>query len=105
MPLLCRRGPSTLAREHVSRRVTRGANPVAMSVRAVLWDLDGTLTDSVRFVVDTANRVIEAHGGSPLPFESAVHTPASPKATISAMLSLLMSPMSRTCFSLRQPWS
>jgi phosphoglycolate phosphatase-like HAD superfamily hydrolase len=32
-------------------------------VRAVLWDLDGTLTDSVRFVVDTANRVIEAHGG------------------------------------------
>jgi len=41
-----------------------------VSVRAVLWDLDGTLTDSVRFVVDTANRVIEAHGGSPLPFES-----------------------------------
>ena len=39
-------------------------------LRAVLWDLDGTLTDSVRFVVDTANRVIEAHGGSPLPFES-----------------------------------
>jgi HAD superfamily hydrolase (TIGR01509 family) len=36
----------------------------------VLWDLDGTLTDSVRFVVDTANRVIEAHGGTPLPFES-----------------------------------
>ena len=32
-------------------------------MRAVLWDLDGTLTDSVRFVVDTANRVIEAHGG------------------------------------------
>lgn len=41
-----------------------------MRLRAVLWDLDGTLTDSVRFVVDTANRVIEAHGGSPLPFES-----------------------------------
>lgn len=41
-----------------------------MTVRAVLWDLDGTLTDSVRFVVDTANRVIEAHGGTPLPFES-----------------------------------
>jgi len=39
-------------------------------LRAVLWDLDGTLTDSVRFVVDTANRVIEAHGGSPLAFES-----------------------------------
>ena len=41
-----------------------------MTIRAVLWDLDGTLTDSVRFVVDTANRVIEAHGGTPLPFES-----------------------------------
>lgn len=41
-----------------------------MSVRAVLWDLDGTLTDSVRFVVDTANRVIVAHGGSALEFES-----------------------------------
>ena len=41
-----------------------------MTLRAVLWDLDGTLTDSVRFVVDTANRVIEAHGGVPLPFES-----------------------------------
>jgi HAD superfamily hydrolase (TIGR01509 family) len=41
-----------------------------VSLRAVLWDLDGTLTDSVRFVVDTANRVIEAHGGSPLAFES-----------------------------------
>ena len=41
-----------------------------MKLRAVLWDLDGTLTDSVRFVVDTANRVIEAHGGTPLPFES-----------------------------------
>jgi len=39
-------------------------------VRAVLWDLDGTLTDSVRFVVDTANRVIEAHGGSALDFDS-----------------------------------
>lgn len=35
-------------------------------IRAVLWDLDGTLTDSVRFVVDTANRVIEAHGGAAL---------------------------------------
>ena len=41
-----------------------------MSVRAVLWDLDGTLTDSVRFVVDTANRVITAHGGSALDFDS-----------------------------------
>jgi len=34
-----------------------------------LWDLDGTLTDSVRFVVDTANRVIEAHGGAALDFD------------------------------------
>ena len=35
----------------------------------MLWDLDGTLTDSVRFVVDTANRVIVAHGGTPLEHE------------------------------------
>jgi HAD superfamily hydrolase (TIGR01509 family) len=41
-----------------------------VTLRAVLWDLDGTLTDSVRFVVDTANRVIEAHGGAALEFES-----------------------------------
>lgn len=41
----------------------------AKPVRAVLWDLDGTLTDSVRFVVDTANRVIEAHGGTRLDFD------------------------------------
>jgi len=41
-----------------------------VTLRAVLWDLDGTLTDSVRFVVDTANRVIEAHGGSALDFDS-----------------------------------
>ena len=39
-------------------------------MRAVLWDLDGTLTDSVRFVVDTANRVIEAHGGVALDHET-----------------------------------
>src|SRR5437762_6983175 len=43
--------------------------PGATPVRAVLWDLDGTLTDSVRFVVDTANRVIEAHGGAALDFD------------------------------------
>lgn len=36
----------------------------------MLWDLDGTLTDSVRFVVDTANRVIEAHGGTRLAYET-----------------------------------
>jgi HAD superfamily hydrolase (TIGR01509 family) len=41
-----------------------------LTVRAVLWDLDGTLTDSVRFVVDTANRVITAHGGTALDFAS-----------------------------------
>ena len=35
----------------------------------MLWDLDGTLTDSVRFVVDTCNEVIVAHGGVPLGFD------------------------------------
>jgi len=39
------------------------------AVRAVLWDLDGTLTDSVRFVVDTANTIITSHGGAALAFE------------------------------------
>lgn len=38
------------------------------ALRAVLWDLDGTLTDSVRFVVDTANTVITSHGGPALEF-------------------------------------
>ncbi|MDQ2912212.1 MAG: HAD family hydrolase [Chloroflexota bacterium] len=38
-------------------------------LRAVLWDLDGTLTDSVHLVVETMNSVIAAHGGPPLPYE------------------------------------
>ena len=41
----------------------------ASHLRAVLWDLDGTLTDSVRLVVETMNAVIAAHGGPPLPYE------------------------------------
>lgn len=36
----------------------------------MLWDLDGTLTDSVRFVIDTANGVIAAHGGTPLEYQT-----------------------------------
>jgi phosphoglycolate phosphatase len=35
----------------------------------ICWDLDGTLTDSVRFVVDTANTVITRRGGTPLDFD------------------------------------
>lgn len=35
----------------------------------VCWDLDGTLTDSVRFVVDTANAVITGRGGTALDFD------------------------------------
>lgn len=35
----------------------------------MLWDLDGTLTDSVRFVIDTANQVIRSHGGAALDHE------------------------------------
>jgi HAD superfamily hydrolase (TIGR01509 family) len=42
---------------------------VANRLRAVLWDLDGTLTDSVRLVVETMNAVITAHGGPPLPYD------------------------------------
>ena len=40
-----------------------------MSIRLVCWDLDGTLTDSVRFVVDCANEIIGRHGGRILPFD------------------------------------
>src|SRR4029077_7413209 len=38
-------------------------------LRAVLWDLDGTLTDSVQLVVETMNSVITAHGGPVFPYE------------------------------------
>lgn len=38
-------------------------------IQLVCWDLDGTLTDSVRFVVDTANLVITRRGGAPLDFD------------------------------------
>ena len=40
-----------------------------VAARLVCWDLDGTLTDSVRFVVDCANEVIAGHGGRALSFE------------------------------------
>jgi len=39
------------------------------AIKLVCWDLDGTLTDSVRFVVDTANTVIGRHGGRLLEFD------------------------------------
>jgi len=51
-----------------ARRAAVAANKPP-HLRAVLWDLDGTLTDSVRLVVDTMNFVIAAHGGPPLPYE------------------------------------
>lgn len=35
----------------------------------VCWDLDGTLTDSVRSVVDTANAVITRRGGAALDYD------------------------------------
>ena len=54
---------------HTPRRRAAAVARTPPRVRAVLWDLDGTLTDSVRFVVDTANRVIEAHGGTALDHE------------------------------------
>jgi HAD superfamily hydrolase (TIGR01509 family) len=47
----------------------RRAAVAAKPLRAVLWDLDGTLTDSVRLVVETMNWVIAAHGGPSLPYE------------------------------------
>jgi len=47
----------------------RRAAVAARPLRAVLWDLDGTLTDSVHLVVETMNSVIAAHGGALLPYE------------------------------------
>jgi HAD superfamily hydrolase (TIGR01509 family) len=47
----------------------RHAAVAASPLRAVLWDLDGTLTDSVRLVVETMNWVIAAHGGPSLPYD------------------------------------
>jgi HAD superfamily hydrolase (TIGR01509 family) len=47
----------------------RRAAAAGSHLRAVLWDLDGTLTDSVRLVVETMNAVIAAHGGPSLPYE------------------------------------
>src|SRR6185503_6059981 len=64
------RCPSNLQRWSLAVAASADPSDPTVRLRAVLWDLDGTLTDSVRFVVDTANRVIEAHGGSPLAFES-----------------------------------
>jgi HAD superfamily hydrolase (TIGR01509 family) len=51
------------------RAVVAASEPPRL--RAVLWDLDGTLTDSVRLVVETMNSVIAAHGGPLLPYEKA----------------------------------
>jgi len=48
------------------RRVVAAAKP---HLRAILWDLDGTLTDSVHLVVETMNSVITAHGGPSLAYE------------------------------------
>ena len=41
----------------------------AEPLRAVLWDLDGTLTDSVALVIETMNAVVRDHGGPLLPNE------------------------------------
>src|SRR5258705_5008752 len=65
-----RRCPSSQHRQSPAVAANADPSDPTVSLRAVLWDLDGTLTDSVRFVVDTANRVIEAHGGAALEFES-----------------------------------
>src|SRR4029078_8435755 len=60
------RCPSNLQRWSLAVAASADPSDPTVRLRAVLWDLDGTLTDSVRFVVDTANRVIEAHGGGAL---------------------------------------
>jgi len=47
----------------------RNAAVAGKPLRAVLWDLDGTLTDSVHLVAETMSAVVAAHGGPPLSFE------------------------------------
>lgn len=47
----------------------RNAAVAGRPLRAVLWDLDGTLTDSVHLVAETMSAVVAAHGGPPLSFE------------------------------------
>ncbi len=39
-------------------------------MKLVCWDLDGTLTDTVRSVVETANAVIVGHGGEALDYHA-----------------------------------
>lgn len=51
------------------RAVGAASSSGVPAVRAVLWDLDGTLTDSVRLVVDTMNAVISRHGGPLMPYD------------------------------------
>src|SRR5438093_12498520 len=43
----------------------RSAAVAANQLRAVLWDLDGTLTDTVRLVVETMNAVVALAGPNP----------------------------------------
>lgn len=47
----------------------RNAAVAGNKLRAVLWDLDGTLTDSVHLVAETMSAVVAAHGGPPLAFD------------------------------------
>ena len=56
----------------------RHAAVAGKRLRAVLWDLDGTLTDSVRLVVETMNAVIAAHGGPPLPYDRVAELTGQP---------------------------
>ncbi|HZP95864.1 MAG TPA: HAD family hydrolase [Candidatus Limnocylindria bacterium] len=51
----------------------------------MLWDLDGTLTDSVTFVVETANRIIAAHGGARLDVDRIGAMTGLPLSTIFAL--------------------
>lgn len=53
----------------VEPEVAKIKSQVKPQIKLVCWDLDGTLTDSVRFVVDTANTVIGSHGGRLLEFD------------------------------------
>jgi N-acetyl-D-muramate 6-phosphate phosphatase len=49
---------------------------MAATLRAVLFDLDGTVLDTAPDMVGALNRLREEHSLAPLPFD-AVHSPVS----------------------------
>src|SRR3982074_3222970 len=68
-----RSSPQSSPRRAVAAAADPGPAPSGRrrrTIRAVLWDLDGTLTDSVRFVVDSARLHQDADGFEEFVYQS-----------------------------------